>query len=331
MMIENRDITVVIQGPVVASTDREMEDGITAKAIASVRQFLPGSHIILSTWKGQPIDGLDVDDIILSDDPGNNVIEYRSSGEPVFVNENRQIVSSRNGLKRVITQYAIKLRSDNVLTSDNFKSLFEKYPVRAKQQKLFKERVVINSLFTREISRGFPSLFHVSDFFYFGLTEDLLKIWDIPLFTDFIQIDKSELYAGYPYHRLSCEQRLFLSALKHSFGLDYNVKFLTDYDRNLKKISKLTFANNFVVASADQVGLGLSSKFISHRRFKQTSQKITYLDYFRWRCLYQEYCDNNFEIKHQFYLKTKLSLLRLFFIPPKSIQTWFKVVKRKFC
>ena len=172
-IIDNKHITVVIQGPVIASNDRAMDEGITQKAISSIRDHLPGSTIILSTWYGQPIEGLDIDELVLNDDPGGNIIEYNTSGKPVFVNENRQIVSTKNGLHKVTTEYAIKLRSDNFLSSDNFKALLIKYKKRASQCELFEERVVINSMFTREVSRGFATVFHPSDFFYFGKTNDL--------------------------------------------------------------------------------------------------------------------------------------------------------------
>lgn len=331
-MIKNKDITVVIQGPIVASSDRKMEDGITTKAILSIRNLLPGSRIILSTWIGQPVDHLDVDQVILNDDPGGNIIEYSSSGVAKCVNENRQIVTSKNGLKQVKTKYAIKLRSDNFIVNDNFKSLFEKYKTRCVKQRLFEDRVVINSIFTREISRGFPALFHPSDFFYFGKTTDLLKLWDIPLFEDYVISDgdaKRLPYTGYPYYRLSCEQRLFLSALKYNFNIDYNLAHLNDRSPSLKATSELTFANNFIIASANEIGLGQATKFNTHRRQSRKSNLITFLDYSRWQQLYKKHCDKDFHIKNYVFTTLFLSAQRLILVFPKSIQTEFKIFRGK--
>ena len=331
-MIDNKNITVVIQGPVVSSNDRAMDEGITQKAISSIRHNLPGSTIILSTWHGQPIEGLDIDELVLNDDPGGNIIEYNTSGKPVFVNENRQIVSTKNGLHKVTTEYAIKLRSDNFLSSDNFKAMFEKYKKRASQYELFEERVVINSMFTREVSRGFATAFHPSDFFYFGKTNDLLKLWDLPLFDDY-KIDHTKLgciqYHGYPYYRLSCEQRIFLSALKNNFGIEHNINHLNDTNRQLTEISKLTFANNFIVASAKEIGLGLCYKFESSKRQKQKADTITYLDYAGWKRLYNRHCDNTFDLEEHPLLSQYLKVKRLLLISPKAIQSWFRVFKRK--
>ena len=122
-MINNADITVVVQGPVVASPDRRMDEGITEKCLASIREHLPEAKILLSTWVGQPIEGLDYDELLLNEDPGSNVTEYGVDGKPDASNNNRQIVSSRNGLARVKTAYAMKLRSDNYLTGAQFKEL----------------------------------------------------------------------------------------------------------------------------------------------------------------------------------------------------------------
>lgn len=60
-MSDFSDISVVVQGPVQSFQDREQEPGITQKCLESVRQHLPGSTLILSTWPGQELAGLDYD------------------------------------------------------------------------------------------------------------------------------------------------------------------------------------------------------------------------------------------------------------------------------
>lgn len=58
----SREISIVIQGKV------DIEK--TLKCIESVREYLPGAEIILSTWKGENVKGLDYDQVIFSDDLG---------------------------------------------------------------------------------------------------------------------------------------------------------------------------------------------------------------------------------------------------------------------
>ena len=61
-LVDNKDITVVVQGAV----DREK----TPICLQSIRRMLPGAFIILSTWEGTDVDGLEYDDVVLSEDPG---------------------------------------------------------------------------------------------------------------------------------------------------------------------------------------------------------------------------------------------------------------------
>jgi len=178
-MIDNAEITVVVQGPVQALPDRAQEEGITRRCLRSVREILPGSRIILSTWPGQDLSGLDYDELVISEDPGIVVIGYRADGSPQRQNWNRQIVSTRNGLRRVTTRYAMKLRSDNYLTGDEFRKLQTAYPARCTEYRILRERVVVNNTFTRLFAKGLPVAFHLCDFFYFGLASDVLDLWDV--------------------------------------------------------------------------------------------------------------------------------------------------------
>ena len=52
--IQNKDITIVVQGPV--------DPVNTPKCIASIRKYFKGSKIILSTWEGTDTYGLDFDE-----------------------------------------------------------------------------------------------------------------------------------------------------------------------------------------------------------------------------------------------------------------------------
>jgi hypothetical protein len=118
-MIDSRDLSVVVQGPVVA--------GQTAQCLRSLRRFLPGCEIILSTWEGTRIEAelsdCPPDEVIYNADPGNtNWESLRASGGAIAEcmrldsNFNRQLVSTASGLKVASRPWALKFRSDMLLT-----------------------------------------------------------------------------------------------------------------------------------------------------------------------------------------------------------------------
>ena len=60
--IPYEEITAVVQGPV--------EEVYTRLVIESIRRYLPGARIVLSTWKDANIAGLDIDELVINEDPG---------------------------------------------------------------------------------------------------------------------------------------------------------------------------------------------------------------------------------------------------------------------
>lgn len=170
------DLSIVIQGPIYNEAG-----GNTFDTIRSYREIFPKSHIILSTWIGSKIPRDFITDIgnmevVYCIDPGPD-----QAGDAV-VNLNRQIVSTAEGLKRAKTKYVLKTRTDAKISSDIF---LHSYKLHLRYQKtgfIFKQPVVIYSLSTRNWRKGFiPHLFHPCDWFYFGLTEDVQRLFDIPL------------------------------------------------------------------------------------------------------------------------------------------------------
>ena len=97
-MIDPKDISVVVQGPVVGKPDWPPSKRLTERCLASIRRHLPGAEIILSTWAGSPVDGLDFDRLVECQDPGG-VLLHEHKGRKIFFNCSRQIVSTREGLR----------------------------------------------------------------------------------------------------------------------------------------------------------------------------------------------------------------------------------------
>ena len=290
MSIDFKDISVVIQGPVQAYQGRSQEPGITHKCISSIRQYLPGATIILSTWEGQNCDGLEPDVLLLNKDPGATITSYNAKGEPGKLNFNRQIVSSAEGLKQVKTAYAVKIRSDNFLTGNNFVAAQQAFPARDNASKLFTQRVVTNTSYFRRYADGQKIVMLPSDFFHFGLTEDLLKIWDLPLFAD-LEFNPERLgqpqYRGAPKISPHAEQVYCNAWLMR---LDSQVPYLEHRHQSTPELIaywERFIASNLVVLEPEQIELGLIDRFIPKSK---RPNEISHLD---WLMLYKQYCDPN--------------------------------------
>ncbi|KZZ11277.1 hypothetical protein A3765_17350 [Oleiphilus sp. HI0130] len=330
-MIKNSDITVVVQGPVVASPDRAMDEGITEKCLTSVRHHLPGAHVILSTWQGQPVEGLDYDELLLNEDPGSNITEYTADGKPDASNNNRQIVSSREGLKRVKTPYAMKLRSDNYLVGDQFKFLQASFPERCEEDRFLSERVVVNNTFTRAYARSRRVALHMCDFFYFGRTEDVRALWGMSNLPD-LAYDQTrngqKQYWGAPHYKIDCTQKLLLVALQQ-YDASLNVEHLHDAPDDLIARSERIYANNFVIGEPELIGLGLCSKFGPQERANRLSGRLTYVNFDDWQVLYKTYCDAEFPLGMAPLRIRKRNFLRAFLLAAKLLEEALKRLKKK--
>jgi len=328
-VVNYQDITVVVQGPVQTFRDREQEDGITRQCLQSIRQHLPGAHIILSTWPNQELTGLDYDELVTSPDPGPNIRYFKADGTPQKFNNNRQIVSTREGLKHVKTKYAVKLRSDNFLTGSRFTELQSLYPERSEKFHFLKERVVVSNVFTRKYAKGFPVAHHLSDFFYFGLTEDLIALWDLNLLdnaTDKIAENEVSYYSTFP---VDCTQMLWLRALS-KFDPNITLRGLLDNAPEIVEQSNHIYANNLVIGAPEEIGLGLCEKFLGTARISRPRGRCAQWQHFEWQKQYNRFCappspvDTGSPI-----LASKVVWQRFVYVYPTKIETAFKILKRR--
>ena len=329
-MIHNRDITVVVQGPVQTWLDRAQDEGITRKCLQSVRRYLPGSPIVLSTWEGQDLDGLEFDELVISDDPGSNIIGYEADGEPMLENTNRQIVSTVAGLRKVGTGYAVKLRADNFLTGTGFLQLQQRFSQRADGMRLTAERVVVNNTFTRKYAKGYPVVFHTCDFFYFGLASDVLDMWDLGLLSDF-PYDSSRAgrrqYHGAPAPGIDVMQDLCVRFLNKHLSPPIELRNLHDRAGELAEQCRLFYANNLVIAAPEDIGLGMPSKFSGDARVAKRSSRITFLQFVEWQRLYRRYCDPSVKIDGEFKSLLALWFWRCLLLPTKLTEQRFRAFK----
>lgn len=286
--INYKDISVVVQGLIVGKIDGAPNTKHTLICLKSIRKHLPGATIILSTWKGSNVEGLDYDILVENEDPGMNMMgEYLS-------NCFRQVVSTRNGLDKCQTKYSIKIRSDIELQSTNFINLFSKYSNLPfdEQYRVLKQRVVIMT--TCNPHRRYKLPFTASDWFYFGTTEDLKDIFNIDLVEKhgYISDKAGQKYlATNPYYPEQYMWTQFLS--KHK---DLSFTHSEDISHNNIELSERYFANNAIMLNARQIKikwLKFPGKAYSQTPSLSNSGLYTFNEY---KKILNEYSPNNLVI-----------------------------------
>lgn len=174
-MIKYNEISVIVQGAI--------HKDLTPKCLNSIRKYLPEAEIILSTWDGSNVSGLDYDLLILNKDPGGTKHDYAIYNKTRSMNNfNRQLISTQNGIQKATRKYILKLRADLILKNANFLNYWDEFLIRNENYSLFTHRVIANVLYSREYScqsgYGYPLPFHPSDFWFFGTKEDIKNYFE---------------------------------------------------------------------------------------------------------------------------------------------------------
>lgn len=300
-MINSKDISVVVQGAI-----NNME---TPKCLKSIREFLPGAEIILSTWISSDVTGLDYDVLVLSEDPGNVLMEKYKS-QAVYNNMNRQLLSTQAGLKKVSRKYTLKLRSDLILTQNDFLNYFDKFQNRIEDYKLFERKILTSTLFTRynikspKLKKRVLMPFHISDWWFFGLTEDINTYFKDTLpakepdFTKYFDKPENQNKIT-PYStakfKFAPEQYFGYECFKRNFN-DIYMEDASDYNDELMRKFRICLVNNFIVLEFAQSGIYLNKYSYSKNEKFSGDQYIGLYNFYRYESEYKKYCDNTYEI-----------------------------------
>ena len=272
--------------------DAPPEQRLTLRCLESVRRHLPGAEVVFSTWPDADVTGLPVDQLVRSEDPGAQPYTHSSMQPPTLWPGNRVIVSSVAGLRAATRPYAMKMRSDLLLTDARFLGLWGRYPRRAAEWRATRERVLSPSFFAAHphSTRRYP--FHVSDWWMFGRHDDLLDIWDVPLAGP----ELPRWYETRPQPpneaepRLLCryyvEQWFWVNFLWKHGAVPFAHK--TDCNPEAVRISELSFANNLQLHHLVDLGLEFLKSKIP---YKVWGDIYTHGD---WERLYRRYCNPAF-------------------------------------
>lgn len=252
--ISSKNISFIFQGKITAHLK---------KSLTNIRNLFPNCEIILSTWENESI-GKEIEEfsdiILLNSDPGGVVCNYVNS---VTNNQNRQVLSTLNGIKSASRPYVCKMRTDFELKNSDFLSFWNSFPKRKKEWSIFNHKVIVCSAFCRYFSSETyrPMPFHISDFFLFGLKEDVLALFESTGFNR----TKNELGNWEYLHpdrvpyinvhwRYPPEQFIFFSLVKQYFP---EIKFYdwSDFNSDNIKQSEELIISNFIILDYDQIEL----------------------------------------------------------------------------
>jgi hypothetical protein len=318
-MNSNVLITIVFQGPIVFVNGTN----VTKKAIKTAMKIFPNSEIILSTWENESIADLyDLSiKIILNKDPGSGLRKFNPK---TYHNVNRIIVSSINGINEATNDIVIKCRTDIIFKNNNSLNIFYKYPQYDKNFAFLSKKVLVSNQTTINTNYGPPLLYHICDWFYLGIKEDLIKIFDINLMP-------SE-YENYYNYFEKPENKIDVNNLSRYMAEDYitstflnkYTKINHDYYCEYTDFEHLKFekilANNFIVV--DNVRLGIYAN-----KYYNLSKKYLWKSYtfFEWVQIYYNYAAKNNKYKlHDF------DRLNLFILNPiQSIRYFYTLLYKK--
>lgn len=254
MSIDSSKLAVILQGPL-----KEGALDIAARAIQSVRNYLPRAQIILSTTD----DSADISYEGVQCVADTSARHFEDVNDSIN-NVNKLICSVANGMALVTREYSLKLRTDHVLYSDALLDLIgDEQPAS-----LLGARIGVSNLFQRNPVK-LCYLFHLSDTLQFGRTDDLRRLWAIgPLPADFVyrtagpRINPIGTFQGYTSFRLLPEQAILLRFIQ-TCGVGLDLEHISDTRFNLFCAWEDVLLNNFEVHDWQGLGVTPPERFLS--------------------------------------------------------------------
>lgn len=324
--IYSKDISVILQGPVYGKTD--YSEHCTKEVCESVRKWLPDAEIILSTWNGSDTSELDYDICVLSEDPGTFMVDYGeeyNGSTLTSMNINRQIVSSVNGLKKAKRKYAVKMRTDTVLTGNNFLNYFYKYNNKPSENYIdvLKHRVITLCSMNARLHCKQP--FYLCDFFFFGYTEDVLNIWDVELVDEKkLKLRPGTNNIGY-YENYGAEQFFWLAFLRKYQNVPCDN--CLDTSNHAIERSEEAFASYCIFLTAKTVGI--NSLKVGRATYMTEPYVIGMYTMNDWKKMYNKYCGGKEKISGVW--KDKLKFFVVYYnryYCKKYFKNLYKVLKK---
>ena len=307
-MIRDSDISIVVQGPIIYNSAKNVTSETTKLVCERIRRLFPESELILSTWEGSDVTGIPFDKVIFNSDPGATWFNYQNY--KLLNNCSRLIVSTRSGIEVASRKYVLKIRSDLFVISKSFLKYFYKFPHFDIKYKSVKNRIIAFSLYsikghkTKLFTMKRP--YHISDWAYFGYKEDLFDLYNIPLPKEpqfsqwfskrckpFFDIEPDRLWKMPP------EQYVTTQFLQKHFNINFD--YTTDLSNDNEITSECLLANNFLVLDQTQFQL-ISLKYLNLQLLFDSLLSRTAIFYATWLEDYYKYFDLSRNANYYLYM-----------------------------
>ncbi len=116
--------------------------------------------------------------------PGELPLPPIKSDSTKLNNANFQIAAAKMGLSIATGRFVLRIRSDMIFSDRSFIEQYEfSLNLPRGESSVFAQRVLVSWLFTLNPFADERLPLHLSDWFHFGLTSDVKRIWDVPLVT----------------------------------------------------------------------------------------------------------------------------------------------------
>ena len=167
---QSHSFAIVLQGPIC------IKDEMTYNTVRFYKQTYPYANIIISTWVDEA-----EENVKRLAELGTIIVRNEKPSNNGFWNVNYQIVSSLAGIKKAQElgcEFAVKTRTDQRVCKpfifDTMLSTIQLFPSVSEKQR---GRIVTLSMW----GGGMFSPYYTSDFLYLGHTEDLIRLFSVPL------------------------------------------------------------------------------------------------------------------------------------------------------
>ena len=247
-----KDLTILIQGPFF-----EFENYNSNQNIKILRKVFPDSDILISTWENETRFFKNENNrIIFNKDPGFITDKHFGSATPGS-NIQRQIISVKNGLKEIKSKYTLKIRSDCYFNSNKILNLNIHKFLKNKKYSFLENRIITSSVGSLNQAET-KILYHYSDWFNFGLTKDLNKLWsnitieddDINFFSKFFN-KKKNIYGKDWDLKYTAEQFIYYKSLSNKFS--NQLIHAHDFSKTKLEEAENYLINNFYLVDPDDV------------------------------------------------------------------------------
>ena len=276
--LDGSNLSIVIQG---ALNSRKETDQV----INSYKSLLPNAEIIISTWPAFKKFASDCSKLVISNDPGS--IDVSAIGGRQHNNFNRQLLSSKEGVKSASKLFTLKVRSDLVLLNNKIIKSYNDILLQSIElnESYFKDKplIVISNESSKKPSL-FPAYLHFCDWFMLSKTQEIKKLFDMPLvsredilFNEADNIPNIYEKLKIPKEKWSAETYMWVNYLKNYHHFSMTNEFHCSDD--IKNIHNEFISDSLIILDLKRSGLRTLKNIYNSRRFFKYNFEYSYEDW----------------------------------------------------